>query len=74
MAAARARELGRKQFERVDVELAGDAFDGLEGQVALTPLDPAHVGPMHPKNLSERLLAEAALLPVCAQVPTDDAL
>lgn len=63
-----------QQLHRVELDAAGDALQGLEGQVALAPLDAAHVGPVNPEHVGERLLAEATRLPVGPQIAADRAL
>lgn len=46
-----------EQFQRIDVDPAGDALDALQCQVALASLHAAHVGPMDSEHVGERLLA-----------------
>ncbi len=65
---------GCKKGKRVDIELAGDALQAFEGQVALAALDAAHVGAVDAELVGERLLAEAAGLAVGAQVAADRSL
>lgn len=63
-----------QQVERVNIDLGGDSFDALEGEVALASLDTAHVGPMDLKDIGEGLLAQSAGLSNRPQVPADGAL
>ena len=63
-----------EQRQRVEVELAGDALEALERQVALASLDAAHVGAVDAELFGKRLLAEAAGLPMGAQVVADSTL
>lgn len=53
-----------QQRHRMESDPAGHAFDALEGQVVLPPLDTTQVGPMNAENMGERLLAQALSPPV----------
>ena len=44
-------------------------FQALEGEVAFTSFDTAHVGAVDAKNVCEGFLAQASLQPVGTQVP-----
>lgn len=63
-----------QQVQRVNLDAGGKPLDALERQVALSALDPTHVGPVDAKDVGEGFLAEAARLPVGAQVQADGAL
>jgi hypothetical protein len=63
-----------QQDERVDADLAGDALQALESQVALAALDAAHVGAVDAELVGEVLLAEALGLSVGPEVAADGAL
>lgn len=60
-----------KEFKRVNTDLLRDPLDRLEREVALSPLQTTHVGPVHPDEISEGFLGELAFLPVATQVPPD---
>jgi len=60
-----------EQRQWLNVDAAGDALEALERQVALSSLDAAHVGAVDAELVGEGLLAEAAGLPVGAQVAPD---
>lgn len=63
-----------QQSKGVDVDLAGDALQALEGQVALTTLDTAHVCAVDFELVGEVLLAEALGLSVGPEIAADGAL
>lgn len=63
-----------KQRQRLDSCSAGDSFEALEREVALSALDPAHVRPMDTDHVGEGLLAEPPRLSQCAEVPADGLL
>jgi hypothetical protein len=71
-------QLGRvnrlEQRQRVEVDLAGDALQALERQVALAALDATHIGAVDAEFVGECLLAEALTFPVGTQVAPDRSL
>lgn len=58
----------RKQGQRIEVEPTDDPLYAPERQVALASLDGAHVGPVDPQDIRERLLAQSLCLPVGPQI------
>lgn len=52
----------------------GQSLQASERQVALAPLHPAHVGPMHAQHVGEGLLAEPSGLSIRPQVSSDGSL
>jgi len=63
-----------KQGDRVDPETVGQAFEGAQGEVALSAFDPAHVGAVHSEHVGKVLLTQTALSPEETDVATDDSL
>ena len=57
-----------QQLSWVYIERGGDPLQALQGEVALTSLDAAHVGPVDTKDIGEGFLAQAALLAVDTEV------
>jgi hypothetical protein len=64
----------RKQAQRIKVKASDDPFDASERQVALAPLDGAHVGPVNTQDVGERLLAQSSCLPVSPQIASNGPL
>ena len=63
-----------QQLQRVNPDPAGDAFDGLQGQVAFTALDAAHVGAVDVYLVGEGFLAETKGLTVTPEVVSEPPL
>lgn len=57
-----------EQCQWVEVQPLSDALDATEHQVALAPLDAAHVGAVDAQDVGEVLLAEVLRFPVGPQV------
>lgn len=56
--------MGSTRFEEtpgVDTKHLGDVFQALQGEVAFAAFDATHVGAVVAEDVSERLLAHAAL-------------
>lgn len=63
--------VGGQQIERSDVDRRGDSLDGLEGEVALTALETAHIGPVVAQYVSKGFLGDAPCGAVAAKVLAD---
>jgi hypothetical protein len=57
-----------EQGQRVEIQLAGDALQALEGQVALASLDAADVGAVDAEDIGEVFLADAVGVTVGPEV------
>ena len=53
---------------RIDVELSGQSFDGVEGEVAFTAFDPREIAGCHVELFGEGFLCEVATVALGAQV------
>ena len=63
-----------QQLQRVDPDHGGDVLDGLQGEVALTTLQAAHVRAMDADQVSKGLLGETMGLSIAAQATPDGPL
>ncbi len=53
---------------RIDVELSGQSFDGVEGKVTLCAFDPREITGCHVELFGEGFLCEVATLTLGAQI------
>ena len=63
-----------KEAERIEVQPLGDSLDGPECEVALASFEPADVRAVESDEFGESLLAEAQVLPMAPEVPSQDTL
>jgi hypothetical protein len=66
--------LSPQQLHRIDLNSLRDSFQRPQRQVALAAFQTPHVRTVHPDEVGEGLLAEAALLPVSAERAADSTL
>jgi hypothetical protein len=63
-----------QQIENRDAEAVGKAFDRTQSEITFPAFEPAHIGPVHAQRLSERFLAQSAILTDSPEMLPDHSL